>query len=256
MEEDRKNGAIEKGSLRQRLAALYKAASSPEKKGYNAFHRYHFVRESDVANLLRPLFAEHGIVVSMSMVDRRTEKIEVVKADDKTAVRYFTSVTLRYEISSADDPNDKIVADAFGDALDDQDKGIYKAVTGAQKYFMMKFFHLGSDVDDDPEHDGQSSGNGQPQPRPKRSSAAPPPVARAAYVDASKAGDQIEDCLSYLKSVGAKPVIGSVYMVAHADKKLSRLVVSEESVEEMKKKAKDDDLPDWWASASGNGKAP
>jgi hypothetical protein len=128
-----------------RLLSICGATRSIEKRGYNAHFKYKFYKESDVAEAIRDLFVEHGVFCLPSM-------------EDVTQVRdNHTRIRMRYTFINADDPEDVYSVSFFGDGCDNQDKGIYKALTGCQKYMLLKTFQLGSDEDPENEREAKPS---------------------------------------------------------------------------------------------------
>jgi hypothetical protein len=129
-------------SVYKKLYEMMKEELVAKKSGYNAYHKYKYVTEGDILELAKGVFLKHGIVCIPNQVE-----IENVK-DDVTRIVY--------EFTLADpDTGDCIVLRHGGDGQDGGDKGIYKASTGALKYFLMKLLMVSSE--DDPENDGNKS---------------------------------------------------------------------------------------------------
>jgi len=105
------------------------------KHGYNDFHKYHYVQETDLTEHLRKLLVKEGLVIIPSLEAHHRD-------DNLTTVDMSFAVT---EISTGEN----IVVRWAGEAADKGDKGAYKAYTGAVKTFLMKFFMVPSG--DDPE---------------------------------------------------------------------------------------------------------
>lgn len=126
-----------KKELAKKLLKIMKSLNPLEKTGLNTFHKYKYVEEAYVANVIRPLLVEHGVFVFQSVI--REEKLDSL-----------TKVTVEYTFVDSDSGQNHTV-NSVGYGIDGQDKGIYKALTGAHKYFLIKNFNLGSDVD--PEDD-------------------------------------------------------------------------------------------------------
>lgn len=105
------------------------------KAGYNSFHKYKFVTEADVADVFSKSFRAHRVFMFSSVVDR-------------TAAKYSTRggkesflVTVKIESTIVDaDSGESFTVSSYGDGSDSDDKGIYKAITGAMKYLLMKTF--------------------------------------------------------------------------------------------------------------------
>ena len=157
----------------QELASLYKRMAQAmaqlkrlPKRGQNKHFNYMYVTDSDVLDAVRGALGGVGIAFFNDLVDMEQDgnrtliTLDATFADGETGA----SVTVTWA----------------GEALDSQDKGINKALTGAVKYGLLKTL-LASTGEDDP--DGEQpddKGNGQKsrpaaKPQQKAKSAQPLP---------------------------------------------------------------------------------
>lgn len=128
-------------------AALHEVmakVSYVQKTGKNTFHNYKYAGEADLLAVLRPAMVEAGLMLLPSVKS-------VSPVDD------FGNVTVQMEYSlvhrdgdvwpeklgAAGMGNDKAKNGSVGD------KGVYKAITGANKYVLFKLFQI--ETGDDPE---------------------------------------------------------------------------------------------------------
>ena len=109
-----------------------------EKKGYNDFHKYNYVLEADLISAVRVSLIAEGVFVTCSVVGQTHEG-------------NLTLVNTKHRFINADDATDFVEVDGQGQGNDSGDKGGYKAITGAMKYFLMKNFLIATG--DDPEND-------------------------------------------------------------------------------------------------------
>jgi hypothetical protein len=128
-----------------------------QKKGTNKFQDYKYAGEAHVLEALRPEMVDAGLMLIPSGKHR--------SAIDEYGI---THVEVEYTLLHKDGSvwPDKIIA--YGDGGDKNskgvgDKGLYKALTGANKYLLFKLFQLetGDDPEKDSEHDkddGSSTG--------------------------------------------------------------------------------------------------
>lgn len=145
--------------MKQILEALLKAASDVsyvQKKGYNDFQKYSYATEADVLEVVRPAFIKHGLMmiptVDSVMHDEHGNTHITVRYD----VYHESGETLSFVMAgSGNDRNSKGVGD----------KGIYKALTGCNKYAYMKA--LGLATGDDPEVEAKPEPKSEPKPEPK-----------------------------------------------------------------------------------------
>lgn len=135
-------------NLYQRIAAIYADCENIPKNGFNSFQRYKYVTEADVTEHMRKLFAKHGVVLHTTI-----ENIEMTEDKRERSTSRFYRIQVHYLLINIDIPTETLSSVFYGEASDTGDKGIYKAMTGAHKYFLMKTFCLGGD--DDPENDSK-----------------------------------------------------------------------------------------------------
>jgi len=123
-----------------------------QKGGENKFHGYKYASEADLLEKLRPALIEEGLILIPS--------VDMVRPLDEHG---NTVVDMRYEIVHKDGdiwPHPIRISGCGNDRSKNGtvgDKGIYKAITGANKYFLFKLFQI--ETGDDPERDQQT----QPQ---------------------------------------------------------------------------------------------
>jgi len=127
-----------------------------QKGSENKFHGYKYVSEADLLEKLRPALIEEGLILIPS--------VEMVRPMDEHG---NTVVDMRYEIVHKDGDfwphlirisgcgNDRAKNGSVGD------KGLYKAITGANKYFLFKLFQI--ETGDDPERDSSPVAQEAPQ---------------------------------------------------------------------------------------------
>jgi hypothetical protein len=136
------------GSLAAKLALITGEMARIPKMGENKAQNYKFVKESDVAEKASALLATHHVylhqtVVSHSMTDLYT-------TGSGLQMR-LSEVVMEFQFIDGDTGEVSPMATFPGHGADTGDKGIYKAMTGAEKYFLMKTFLVSTG--DDPEAD-------------------------------------------------------------------------------------------------------
>jgi hypothetical protein len=136
--------------LFQKVLAVQKAITAVPKRGYNSFHKYHYATEADILSIKETL-NDHGLVILPTTLHQETG----FKPDGKS----WASVTLLFRVVDADS-GESIDSQFTGYAEDNFDKAIYKATTGANKYFYLKFFGIATE--DDPEREEALSPPGRP----------------------------------------------------------------------------------------------
>lgn len=136
----------EKRTLVSKLAEVMKRVKYIRKAGFNDFHRYAYATEADVNEHVREVLAELNVVMIPNVKSHSVR--EHVNAKGKT--EYIVTVGVEFTFYDGDS-GETITFMTYGEGQDAGDKGTYKAITGAQKYALMKAFMI--PTGDDPESD-------------------------------------------------------------------------------------------------------
>ena len=119
-----------------------------EKKGWNQAQRYKFVREADLVEKMAEFFREENLLLTMSC-----SQADVHEHATKLGRSAITTIKLAIVIWDID-TGANLPFSWIGQGDDPGDKGIYKAYTGALKYFFLRNFLIPSG--DDPEADSST----------------------------------------------------------------------------------------------------
>jgi hypothetical protein len=165
--------------LASRLVEVMKEIKSIEKGGHNDFQNYDYVQEADVKREVRTLLAKHGIAFHFAHIDpitvdrivKELAKTESGSMDIHTAMKLLEFESrivqgglgrqknqLLHEVRfpivlECSETGEIRLYRAVGHGIDNADKGIFKAITGAMKYWLMNQFLI--PTGDDPERDNQ-----------------------------------------------------------------------------------------------------
>lgn len=133
--------AVAKNKVRQELASK----GVLKKEGRNTYDKYTYFSEAQYKQLFTELFAKHGIELTFSVA----EVVSYQGTGNQPNGRLCKcDVTLTHVASGETE-----TASVYGDALDRGDKALYKAYTGAIKYFLANTFMVATG--DDPERDSE-----------------------------------------------------------------------------------------------------
>jgi hypothetical protein len=157
----------EKPTLAARLAAIMGECESIPKNGLNKEFNYKFIREADISAAIRKLLAKHGVAMISDIIEVQDSDYTTSNGKHQTYCR----IKIKYTFINTDDPTDTYSTVAWGDGIDGQDKGIYKASTGAHKFMLRRFFCLGAD--EDPENDDRAVETGHRRPAAQRVTSRP-----------------------------------------------------------------------------------
>jgi hypothetical protein len=136
-----------KSSLFGKLAKIIGEISRVPKRGRNEFHKYDYVTEADLLDAVRAKLAEANVAYFFSVLSVETRELP---GNPKGGP--ITQVTVSATFADGDTGETWMVHGA-GAGQDAGDKGLYKAITGAQKYLLMKTFMV--PTGDDPEVDDE-----------------------------------------------------------------------------------------------------
>jgi hypothetical protein len=131
------------------LHAVMEACGYVQKTGKNAFHGYKYAGEADLLDRLRPAMVANGLLLLPSGKS-------VTGPDEHGNVTVAIEYTLAHK--DGDIWPEKLVAFGCGNDRAKNgsvgDKGVYKALTGANKYLLFKLFQI--ETGDDPEIDDRA----------------------------------------------------------------------------------------------------
>jgi len=126
-------------NIHQRMLAIMNDVEYIQKKENAAKGLpYKFVTHDQVTSKLHVPMVRHGIFT-------KTDILECIQEGNRSQVK------ARISFINVDDPQDLIEVDSYGYGIDNQDKGIGKAISYASKMALLKNFMLGTG--EDPEKD-------------------------------------------------------------------------------------------------------
>ena len=76
----------------------------------------------------------------------------------------FTELDLEFTWINAENPEETIVCPWYGQGVDSGEKGVGKALTYAEKYFILKQFNIATDKDDPDSFQKKAEGYSKPDP--------------------------------------------------------------------------------------------
>lgn len=142
-------------TLVQKLCEVMAAVGYTQKTGWNEAQKYHYVTEADIAEKIRPELAKRNVIIFPTLVRHDRTKLERPGKDFKTGTEYVktsyaTDVLMKWTIVDGDS-GEEVECEIPGCSESPGDKGVYVAITGSEKYLLMKLFLL--PTGDDPESD-------------------------------------------------------------------------------------------------------
>jgi|SRR5215470_5374698 len=133
-------------NLTSKMINVMQEVNYIQKNGFNTFHRYKYATEADITSAFSEAFRKHKIFMFSTVLERNCSTYKNKKNEE------WFMVTVKIQITFVDaESGEQFTVEFYGDGTDPGDKAIYKALTGAQKYALMKTFLVSTG--DDPEEE-------------------------------------------------------------------------------------------------------
>lgn len=135
-------------NIYQKLIEVRKEATYLKKE--NQGHQYNYVGSSQVLAACRAKMDELGLLLIPRVVSSNvlTETVDGtdVKGQPKKTTTYFTELTMTMTWVNADNPDEQIECPWYAQGVDIAgEKGVGKALTYGEKYFLLKQFNIPTD---------------------------------------------------------------------------------------------------------------
>ncbi len=130
-------------SLVKKLAEVKGAVDRIAKNGHNDHFNYDFATESDIAAAVRKEMADRHLVMFPNVTKTEWEKVPRKNGETK-----LCTLTVEFTVEDGDSGETRRFT-ILGQGEDSMDKATYKAMTGAEKYALLKLFMI--PTGDDPE---------------------------------------------------------------------------------------------------------
>ena len=181
-------------NLHQKLNVI--GQEIPYMQKANKGHQYSYVSSAQVLSAIKPKMYEMGV----SLEPRVTGSNIIQYSTAKGGNRFLTCLIMEFTWVDDANPEDKIVCPWYGQGADDGEKGVGKAMTYAEKYFLLKYFNVPTDKDDPDAFqrkvDNAAKNKATPpaspparqQPQTQKPASSPPPQQNAAPPAQQQAG--------------------------------------------------------------------
>ena len=140
----------------QRLAEVRKKVSYLKKEQSGS--QFNYVGSSDVLGALHSKINEMGLLLQPAITGHKVkDQIEIInqynkytkQTEQKQRITYFTELEMTMRWINIDNPEDFLESKWYAQGVDIAgEKGVGKALTYAEKYFLLKFFNIATDKDD------------------------------------------------------------------------------------------------------------
>lgn len=106
--------------------------------------QYKYVSNSQVVSAIRDLLDKHKVFLKTEILNQSIKEFHSAKG----TIQFMTTVQMQFTWVNAENPEEQIVTHWEGQGVDTGEKGIGKAATYAEKYFILKTFNIPTDKDD------------------------------------------------------------------------------------------------------------
>lgn len=114
-------------------------------------YSYQYVSGSKVLGVIRPLMDRHGILLKTEITDVTNVRYDYMVANKIGGERQKSEIhtTAKLKFTWVDvESGEREECYFFANGQNDWDKGVGSALTYAERYFLLKFFHISTDEDD------------------------------------------------------------------------------------------------------------
>jgi hypothetical protein len=158
---------MKKMNIYQKLIEVRKTVPYIQKADIGG--QYQYTGSSRVLAAVTEKMNELGLLLIPSVTGHTLNESPIEFKDangnvTKRTTTYFTELEMTMTWVNADKPDEQIVSSWYGQGVDIAgEKGVGKALTYAEKYFMLKFFNIATDKDD-PDAFQDKHGLKEPEP--------------------------------------------------------------------------------------------
>lgn len=158
-------------TLVKKLAKVMQEVKYIQKTGFNSFHKYKYATEADVNEKVREELAKQNVIMLPSMTGHEMR----THTNRNGATEYIICVDMQFTFVDGDS-GESFTVNMSGEGQDAGDKGMYKAIAGAQKYALMKVFMIptGDDPEADEGVDERNQGNTKSKAATNKETPPPP----------------------------------------------------------------------------------
>jgi len=162
--------------LHAAVAAAYKDITGITKAGQNTYDKYKYITYDDVADPVRKAMASHNLTLYCGVCPDG-----IAQMRSENGKNLITRLSMRFALCETTG-GAMMVSDWESEAADSglADKGINKALTAAQKYYLMRLFMIAADDDADQHGDNEDQRQAGTQLQPQRQTPAAEKPARPA----------------------------------------------------------------------------
>lgn len=160
-------------NIYQKLVEVRKSVPYLKKEAQGS--QYNYTGSSQVLAAVRSKMDDLGLVLIPSITDKELHQSAIEYFDkegrpNKRTTTYFTEIKMKMTWVNAENPEEKIEVPWYAQGVDIAgEKGVGKALTYGEKYFMLKTFNIATDKDDPDSFQEKAQSYSKPDPASKKS---------------------------------------------------------------------------------------
>ncbi|CAH0187255.1 MULTISPECIES: ERF family protein [Peribacillus] len=145
-------------NIYQKLVEVRKSVPYLKKEAQG--HQYQYTGSSQVLSSVRSKMDELGLMLVSKVLGHNLIEGKTAKGSKE----FMTELDIEFVWINADNPEETIVCPWYGQGVDSGEKGVGKALTYAEKYFILKTFNIPTDKDDPDAFQEKSESYRKPDP--------------------------------------------------------------------------------------------
>lgn len=139
-------------NLYEKLLSMQKKVDSVIKDGKNLSDKYDFASDESVLDRFRPMMDDLGLLLIPNIIGTH-----IIEGTTRSGTARFLTEVVMEMVWHDVDSGDEMRVPWYAQGVDlAGEKGVGKALTYGEKYFLLKFFHVPTKKDD-PDSDGRTS---------------------------------------------------------------------------------------------------
>lgn len=134
-------------NIYQKLIEVRKTVPYLQKE--NRGQQYQYVSSSQTLSAVRAKMDELWLMLVPRVTGHNVREKTEERNDGKVTITYFTELDIEFCWVNAEKPDETVTCPWYGQGVDIAgEKGVGKALTYAEKYFLLKTFNIATDKDD------------------------------------------------------------------------------------------------------------
>lgn len=107
---------------------------------------YQYVSGGKVLENLKPIMNEVGLLLKQEIIDVQRERVDYrAKSGEKSEMLYSVKFKFTWVDTETGETDENMF---YASGMNDWEKGLGSALTYAERYFLLKYFHINTDEDD------------------------------------------------------------------------------------------------------------